>query len=818
MKQTIAKVAVELSATYFDKPYSYIVPAELCKYALPGCRVTVPFGGGNRKKPGLILELSSDTEIEKLKPILSVLDKAPLLSNEMLELVYWLKDNTFCGLYDAVRTMLPAGINVRMVVSYRIADGITEDNLKGLDDKSYFIAKMLLNCLTAVEKERLLELAELPADSELPEKLVKKGIIIRTDNAVRRIGDAAIKMARLNIPYEKAMEREPTPKQKSVLKVLNEAGAASVKELCYFTGVGSGVVNTLAKKGILELFENEVYRKTDERTFTADNSEIILTEEQQAAYNSLLSLYEKGEGGVSLLYGITGSGKTSVFMKLIDRAVEDNKGVIVMVPEISLTPQTLQRFRSRYGDKIAVFHSALSIGQRLDEWKRIKNGDAVIAIGTRSAVFAPFENLGLIIMDEEQEHTYKSGASPRFHARDVSKFRCAYNKCPLVLASATPSVESFYMAEKGKYSVNRLENRYGGAVLPSVEVVDMKEEIKKGNTDLIGSQLCEAIEENLNNSLQSILLMNRRGYNTFVSCRDCGGVVTCPHCSISMTYHSANSRLMCHYCGYSVPMGYTCSHCGSDNLRYAGQGTQMTEEQLERLFPGAKILRMDSDSTMTKNSYEKKLDAFARGNYDIMLGTQMVAKGLDFPRVALVGIVNADQMLYSDDFRSYERAFSLLTQVVGRAGRGETPGRAIIQTTTPENEIIELASRQDYDRFYNSEILVRKAMLYPPFADICLITFVSANENKAQSAAYEFFEAITYRLKTEYSDLPVRILGPSSAFVAKVGGKYRFKLIIKCKNTKRFRSLIAMLLTKCGQDKAFKEVSVLADMNPESAG
>ena len=812
MKICVAKVAVELSAVHFDKPYSYIIPQELMHKALPGCRVIVPFGGGNRKKPGFILEVDTETELERLKPLHTVLDDYPLLSDEMIKLVYWLKDTTFCTLYDAAKTMLPAGINVRMIAAYRIADSVTEEDFTGLDDTSLLIVRSLRNSLATVEKSRLLEIAEEPQDSDILEKLVKKGLIIRTDNAVRRIGDATVKMARLNILYEQALLRKLTEKQKSVLKVLNDAGCASVKELCYFTGVTSSVISTLAQKGIVELYEEEVYRNAISNIYEKQNDDIALTDEQQNAYISLREMYDAKSGGVSLLYGVTGSGKTSVFMKLIDDVVSDGAGVIVMVPEIALTPQMLDRFCTRFGNKVAVFHSALSIGQRLDEWKRVKNGDALIAIGTRSAVFAPFEKLGLIIIDEEHEHTYKSGKTPRFHARDVSRFRCAYHKCPLVLSSATPSVESFYNAKRGKYQLCELKNRYGGAQLPIVETVDMKNE----GGELLSDCLRSALEKNLNEGKQSILLMNRRGYNTFVSCNDCGHVVTCPHCSISMTYHMANRRLMCHYCGFSAPADYKCTECGSDNLRYAGQGTQRIEELLAEYFPQARVLRMDADSTMTKNSYEKNLGAFAKHKYDILLGTQMVAKGLDFPLVTLVGVVSADQMLYSDDFRSYERSFSLITQVVGRSGRGDCVGRAIIQTTTPESDIITLAAMQNYESFYNSEIAVRKGMLYPPFADICLISFMGIDEVKTFSSACVFSEKLQYRLKTDCSELPVRILGPSAALVAKLNGRYRFKLIIKCRNTKKFRDLIAQILHECARDKDFKEISVFADINPES--
>ena len=486
-----------------------------------------------------------------------------------------------------------------------------------------------------------------------------------------------------------------------------------------------------------------------------------------------------------------------------------------MVPEIALTPQTLERFRARYGDRIAVFHSGLSLGQRMDEWKRVRKGDALIAIGTRSAVFAPFENLGLIVMDEEQEYTYKSESTPRYHARNVARFRCAWHKAPLLLASATPSVESYYMAtEGGRYQLEQLTQRYGTARLPTVDTIDISEQ--KLSESIFSPQLRQAIEYNLQNGYQSILLHNRRGFNTFVACRACGHVLTCEQCSVSMTYHLDSRKLLCHYCGRSMPFAVKCPDCGSEQLRYAGQGTQRAEDELSRLFPDARVLRMDADSTQQKFSHADKLAAFERGDYDIMIGTQMVAKGLDFERVTLVGVMLADQMLYSDDFRSYERAFSLLTQVVGRSGRGEYSGRAIIQTMTPENPVIAMAAAQDYQEFYKNEIAVRRAMLYPPFSDICMVGFVGIYEDVVRNMALCFMEMLRQRAEQDYPGLPLRVLGPSPAAVNRIKGKYRFRLIIKCRNSADFRRLLSTLLCDIGQMKQFGKATAFADMNPDN--
>ena len=512
---------------------------------------------------------------------------------------------------------------------------------------------------------------------------------------------------------------------------------------------------------------------------------------------------------------MTGSGKTSVFLKLIDEVLSDGKGIIVMVPEIALTSQTLGKFHERYGSRVAVFHSGLSLAQRMDEWKRVRDGKAQIALGTRSAIFAPFKRLGLVIIDEEQEYTYKSENSPRFHARDAARFRCGYNKALLVLASATPSIETYYNAtEGGRYDYEVLTQRYGNAILPDVEKIDISQmDIKDG---IISPRLYQALRDNLESGRQSILLNNRRGFNTFVSCRACNEVITCPNCSVSMTYHSDNKRLMCHYCGYSVPVPHVCPSCGEPYLRFAGQGTQKAEEELAKLFPEARILRMDADSMTRRSSYDKKLGDFAAGLYDIMIGTQMVAKGLDFGRVTLVGVLMADQALYSDDFRSYERAFSLLTQVVGRSGRGESRGRAIIQTITPENPVIDLAASQDYKRFYENEIILRKAMLYPPFADICMVGFVGTRDEEVSLAADDFLTRLKFYTRREFIDVPIRALGPSPASIRKISGRYRYKIILKCRNNARFREMMHILLCESGSDPANKEVTVYADLNPDN--
>lgn len=812
MRKLIAGVAVENTVYHFDKIFDYVIPQESVAQLQVGCRVLVPFGRGNKKRQGMVMYIKDDTsdlDMSKLKEISSVLDSEPVLNNEMLSMALFMKAHCFCTYYDAVKAMLPAGINYKITTEYSVKKPL-EFELFDLDDDKRRVVQFLLKKGTPVKKEILLDSFGY-YDCTVLDDLCKDGILVKNDSTYRKTGDKSVKMVRLNEDFSLSGVKL-TPKQNSVLELLQTVYSACVKEVCYYTGVTTSVVDSLVKKGIATYYDDEVFRipKSD----VSQKREIILTDEQKKAYSSLLADYKSEKGVVSLLYGVTGSGKTSVFMKLIEDVVQDNRGVIVMVPEIALTSQLISIFKSNFGDKVAVFHSGLSLGERLDEFKRVKKGLASIAIGTRSAVFAPFDNLGLIIMDEEQEHTYKSEGKPRFHARELAKFRASYNNALLLLASATPSVETYYNAESGKYNKTTLTERYGVATLPDVLIADMNEEVSLGNTSQFSSLLLENIEQNLNENKQTILLLNRRGHNTFVTCRNCRETVNCPNCSISMTYHSANNRLMCHYCGHSIKYDGICPTCNGHSLHFVGYGTQRAEAELADIFPDARILRMDTDATMSKSSHEKKLSDFARGDYDILVGTQMVAKGLDFPNVTLVGVLSADQMLYSDDYRSFENAFSMLTQVVGRSGRGESKGRAVIQTYTPENPIISLASKQDYDAFYSDEIKIRKAMLYPPFAKMCLIGFVCENSVKLTAATKDFMVLLTDKLNSDFSDIPIRVLGPSPASVPKVNNKYRYKIILKCRNDSRFREMLSLVLNEFSKLKDYTDVTVYADMHP----
>ncbi len=807
-----AAVAVENSAFSFDKPFSYLLGDEECS---PGCRVLVPFGRGNKCRQGIVLSVTDCDGKEKLKRISQVIDKTPVLNDEMLRLVEWLKERTFCTYFEAAKAVLPSGMCHRTVTTYT---AVPKADLTDFSADEKQIYNFLLTQKGYVEGEKLLKKLGFTPEITVLEKMVKKGLLIRNFDSVRKTGDLTVKTVRLTEGGREILEttEKLTKKQIGVLDVLNDIGTVSVKELCYFTGFTASVVQVLEKKGLVEIFDNEIYRDPYENKIVVpQRNEIHLNDEQQKAFENMLGQYSSGMGGATLLYGITGSGKTMVYLRLIDEMLDKGKNVIVMVPEIALTPQTLNLFMSRYGREVAVFHSALSAGQRLDEWKRVRNENVRIVVGTRSAVFAPLENLGLIIIDEEQEHTYKSEQTPRYSAKDVARFRCAYHKALLVFSSATPSIETFAKAQAGQYTINRLSKRYSSSVLPEVRIVDMLTEALSQSSNF-SEELRSRLQYNLENGKQSILLINRRGYNTFAECKACGHVLTCPSCSISMTYHHANGRLMCHYCGYSEPFTDVCPECGSHDVRYSGTGTQKIEDELAALFPKARILRMDADSTMGRYSHENKLKDFADGKYDILLGTQMVAKGLDFENVTLVGVINADQQLNNDDFRSQERTFDLLTQVVGRAGRGQYKGTAVIQTCNPENDVIQIAARQDYDAFFKDELKTRKMLIYPPYCDICLIGFIGENEPKVRVASQKYTDRLKEKLSGEYKDLKIIALGPMTARVSKISNKFRYRLILKCKNTKRFRALMNELLKYTGTDRAYNDVSVYIDINPEN--
>ncbi|MBQ9415026.1 MAG: primosomal protein N' [Clostridia bacterium] len=811
----IVEVAVEKAAYHFDKPYSYFVPDGLGPVQR-GCRVLIPFGGGNRRCQGIVIRCLDETDFRKLKPVFAILDEKPLFTEEMLDLAAWMKERVFCSFFEAAHGMLPPGLYMKIRPRYEAVHPRPDDAAETLSLPEKLILQLLDQADEGVFADKIVEKCGLDKDTPAFEQLVKKGLITRADAAVRLRGDATCRFVRPTLAGEElfaAMERQRcSEKQKQVLTLLAEVGSASVKELCYFSSVTTAVVSALQKKGLAEIYDREVLRSPAAEEALPPLASASLNEEQQIAYDGLVRCCDADEAQAALLYGVTGSGKTQVYMNLIDHVLQAGRQALVLVPEISLTPQMMDLFLRRYGRRVALLHSGLSIGERMDEWKRVRRGDAPIVLGTRSAVFAPLQNIGLIVMDEEQEHSYQSESAPRFHARDVAKKRCAAHKALLLLCSATPSVETYHHAVSGRYHYFKLSARYGAGQLPRVRLIDLREHPM--DDGLLTEPLCQALTDCFSRGKQAILLYNRRGYHTFASCRSCGHVITCPACSISMTYHAANRQLVCHYCGRMQDPVSVCPECGSDKVRYSGFGTQRVEEVLHERFPQARILRMDADTTMSRFAYSENFAAFGRGDYDLMVGTQMVAKGLDFPNVELVGVLMADMALFGGDYRSYETTFSLLTQVVGRAGRRGGEGEAIIQTFVPQNAVIVEAAAQDYETFYEQEILSRRTMGYPPYTDLFVFGLSGLTEREVKQASQVLISLLKTLAESRYQDLKMIVLDPTPAAVARMSGKYRYKVLMKTVNSARLRNMIAAALAAYQKDPVSKHVGIYVDINP----
>lgn len=799
------RAAVEGTAYSFDALFTYLVPEELRGRISAGMRVVVPFGRGNRSRIALVFAVEpAPADRSKLKYVSSIADSEPVISPEMTGLCRWIRDNTFCTYFDAFRAILPPGLSYTLQTRYEPVNGF--NGMLPADEQSLL--------------ERISQLREkyspLPEDKPLLKALREAGAVRESELLKRRVGDETNMMVKLAEPPETPEGVQPpklTPKQKQVLEFLEENSAASIHEVCYALNITAAVVKRLVDKGLLEEYEYQVFRLENTEGKSESPSDIVFSPKQQEVFSGLLKLMNDDAPRCALLRGVTGSGKTSVFIRLIDEAVKQGKTAIMLVPEISLTPQMVGKFRRLFGDDVAILHSSLSLGERADEYTRIKTGRAHIVVGTRSAVFAPVKNLGIIVIDEEGEGTYKSESAPRYHARDVAKQRCFYHNAFLLLASATPSLESYYNAKIGRYSLFELDERYNNAVLPDVYIVDMRIEQQNGNHSAFSMPLIEEMRKNLENGEQSILLLNRRGYHTSVRCSSCGKAIECPNCALPLTYHKANGTVVCHYCGYSHALTSVCPACGGHFLTMKGTGTQRIEDEISGIFPRARILRMDADTTAAKNAFESKFRAFAAGEYDIIVGTQMIAKGLDFPNVTLVGVLKTDNSLYAGDFRAYERTFSLITQVVGRGGRGGKRGRALIQTFTPDHYVLNLAASQNYPAFYKEEIELREAMLYPPFCDMIVVGFTSLVDKDCSVAALRFRDMLERRWQADYSDIPLRVLGPARYVVSKVNGRFRWRLILKCRNSPRLRELMELTLKEAGADKAFGRVTFFADMN-----
>ena len=749
MPKTVG-VAVSNATFHFDKLYTYAVMPDQQNAVKLGSMVLVPFGRGSRARMGVVLACDAEPESAKLKYLFDVAPASACLTPELLRLVHFLKERTFCTYYEAVKAVIPYGAQYKPAVA---ADGVTP--------------------------------------------VLQKQLTRHTENSYRLVGGLPPKP-------------KPTAKQLAAVALLG-GGPRTLNEL-EDKGISRAVLDNLCAKGVLEC--SKVNKSIDlYSSIPLKNEPITLTQEQQAAYDALLPKLEDDAPHSALLYGVTGSGKTLVFLKLIARCLEQGRRALVLVPEISLTPQMILRLKSQFGRRVAVQHSALNHTERLLQWQMIQDGGADIVVGTRSAIFSPLENIGLIIIDEEQEHTYRSESAPRYSAHEVARQRAAENGALLLLASATPSTESFYAAQHCRTQLVRLTQRYGGNPLPTVQIVDMRAELAAGNPREISLSLEDAIRRNLDAGKQTILLLNRRGYQTMAQCEDCREVLKCTKCSVPMVYHKAAHKVLCHYCGSQMEPPTVCPSCGG-KLQYRGFGTQKAEEELAKLFPDARVLRMDQDSTAAKDAHEKLLARFANHEYDIMVGTQMVAKGLDFEDVTLVGVLGIDSLLFAQGFRAYENVFSLITQVVGRSGRAKDPGFAIIQTTDPDNPVLNLAAAQDYDAFFEQEIAYRKLGLYPPFCGLCVIGFAGAKEIEVARAAARF-AALLGQQAAKQPDLPLRVLGPTPGSIEKITDTYRYKLTIKCRNDRRFRDLVRSALELYEQEKLPSKATVAVDLHSD---
>ena len=749
MPKTVG-VAVSNATFHFDKLYTYAVMPDQQDTVKLGSMVLVPFGRGSRARMGVVLACDAEPESAKLKYLFDVAPASACLTPELLRLVHFLKERTFCTYYEAVKAVIPYGAQYKPAVA---ADGVTP--------------------------------------------VLQKQLTRHTENSYRLVG---------GLPQKP----KPTAKQLAAVALLG-GGPRTLNEL-EDKGISRAVLDNLCAKGVLEC--SKVNKSIDlYSSIPLKNEPICLTAEQQAAYDALLPKLEDDAPHSALLYGVTGSGKTLVFLKLIAHCLEQGRKALVLVPEISLTPQMILRLKSQFGRRVAVQHSALNHTERLLQWQMIQDGGADIVVGTRSAIFSPLENIGLIIIDEEQEHTYRSESAPRYSAHEMARQRAAENGALLLLASATPSTESFYAAQHGRTQLVRLTQRYGGNPLPKVQIVDMRAELAAGNPREISLAMEDAIRRNLDAGKQTILLLNRRGYQTMAQCEDCREVLKCQKCSVPMVYHKSAHKVLCHYCGSQMEPPAVCPTCGG-KLQYRGFGTQKAEEELAKLFPDARVLRMDQDSTAAKDAHEKLLAKFADHEYDIMVGTQMVAKGLDFEDVTLVGVLGIDSLLFAQGFRAYENVFSLITQVVGRSGRAKDPGFAIIQTTDPDNPVLNLAAAQDYDAFFEQEIAYRKLGLYPPFCGLCVIGFAGAKEIETARAAARF-AALLGQQAAKQPDLPLRVLGPTPGSIEKINDTYRYKLTIKCRNDRRFRDLVRSALELYEQEKLPSKATVAVDLHSD---
>ena len=808
----VARVAVAAAVYSIDRPYDYSVPAAWRETIREGHRVMVPFGAGNRKTEGIVLELQEEEASRQLKAIAHVFDDEVVLQPQQKALALWMCRRYFCTFFQAANALFPPGVWNRKAETY--LPGELSD--EGLPPKKLRILAALRQAgkpLTAGELKKLLQPEDIKKELA---QLVKSGHVTVQQQFQQNVREKKITMLRLTLPLEQALGQigKGTLKERreKVLRVIHQAGQLPEKEVCYLTGMSTALIRRLVTLGILTAESVQVSRMP-KLLKTETPEPISLNEQQQAAFLRLQQLQQSGKPEAALLYGVTGSGKTQVYIRLIQHTLDQGKNAILLVPEIALTPQMLKKFRLYFRDQVAVMHSGLTATQRYDEYCRIQSGKARVVIGTRTAVFSPLDNLGCMIIDEEQEPTYKSESDPRYHAREVAKYRAAQDNCLLLMGSATPSVESYHAAKAGKYHLLTLPHRYQNTPLPATILADMRGQLREGDPSRISRQLLEELQLNLSRGEQSILFINRRGSARMATCIDCGHIPTCENCSVALTYHSRNGRLMCHHCGYSQPMPETCPECGGAHLKLIGSGTQSIEDELQDLLPEARILRMDADTTEGRVSHEKLLDSFAKGKADILLGTQMVAKGLDFDNVTLVGVLEADLSLYCGDYHATERTFSLLAQVVGRAGRRTRPGRAVIQTYTPEHPVIQAAAAQDYHAFYEQEILTRQALKAPPFADQFVFRFGGTDEHTVQQAAQVFAKALATQL-AQTPDVEPTVLGPVPAPIAKLNKRYFYTVSFRGRATNNSRALVSRMLAAYDRWPGSRSLTVSADIDP----
>lgn len=810
----IAVIVINGSTREFDRQYHYLVPESLYGRVAPGIRVIVPFGGGNSLKEGYVLDLVGCSDYSNLKEIKRVLDEKPVLSQKMLQLAAWMRERYICTWSDAIKCILPAGIGVkslRLVRTVKKAEGLNKSKQKIMD--------ALFECQGELEYDELKCATGVKGFSRCIAALEEEGLVCVCEEYAAAVREKNVRVAYLAMPAGEVLDdiennRIKKIQQIRILEMLIENEHISVADIVRFAGVSAGVLDTLRKYGYINYKEIEVKRdplmhRSIERTFP-----LPPTREQAAALAEIAARLDSGGFSETLVHGVTGSGKTELYLRLIKYVIDAGKQAIVLVPEISLTPQMMERFRGRFGSEVAVLHSRLSLGERYDQWRLIREGSVKVAVGARSAVFAPFDKLGMIIIDEEHETSYKSELTPKYSASDVARRRCLDEGAALVLGSATPSVVTFFKAQKGETALVKLNERTNRMKMPDVHTADMRKELEEGNRTPFSRRLSAEISKNIQAGQQTILFLNRRGYASFVLCRSCGYTVKCPSCSISMTYHSFDDRLICHYCGYTTMMPRTCPKCASTYIRQFGTGTQKVEEELKKYFPDCSVLRMDMDTTTGKNSHEEILRTFREKNVNVLVGTQMIAKGHDFPNVTLVGVLAADSLLNIDDFRASERTFQLLTQVSGRAGRGELPGRVVIQTYNTEDFSILAACSHDYAGFYIQEIKVREKLNYPPFTNLASVIASSINDRLAFAKAKEVRETLV-KLFGGFREGDL-LLGPARAPVAKIKNRYRWRIIIKCASLEKLIEVLAETSDEFRRLKGRNDVDLSVDINPNN--